>query len=45
MHMKFASGILRYEPLVLMRDGGTENHFDSDSAKNKNKIWANKKTC
>ena len=45
MHMKFASGILRYELLVLMRNGGSENHFDLDSAKNKNKIWANKKTC
>ena len=40
---KLAYGILRYELLVWMRNGWTENHFDLDSEKNKNKILTNKK--
>ena len=40
---KLAYGILRYELLVWMRNGCTENHFDLDSEKNKKKKKKKKK--
>ena len=43
MYMKLASGVLRYELLVCMRNVCTENHFDLDSVKNKKKISSIKK--
>ena len=42
--MKLAGGIIWNELLVLMRNGCTENHFDLDSVKNKNKKSTNENT-
>ena len=43
MYMNLANGILPYELLVWIRSGCTENHFDLNAVKNKNKISTNKK--
>ena len=43
MYMKHAGGSLQYELSVCMTNCCTENNFDLDSVKNKNKISMNEK--